>query len=107
MHGVILQQQQHPTGTTSPGMAGCDVASGGSRMAQALGVKTTHVLGVTFIISGLVMVALQIVCTAMATDYDQGTPLMVGAGIWCGIKVIICGILGCCAASYKTNGLVS
>ena len=30
-----------------------------------------------------------------------------GTGIWCGICIIIAGVLGCCAASEKTKALVS
>jgi hypothetical protein len=123
MQGVIVQQQQHPSvqfgalngvgppGTNSPGMPTDDDFGGitrRSRMSQALGVRTTRLLGVAFLISGLAMVVLQIICTAIIYDRNitRGNIHEIGGGIWCGIPVFICGILGTCAAKHKTKGLV-
>jgi hypothetical protein len=90
----------------SPGMAGSEIASSGLQMSQALGVRTTRFLGVAYIISGLVMVILQIICTILVIQLNLYGAHTGGSGIWCGVFVIICGILGSCAASYKTNALV-
>ena len=101
--------QVGPPGMSSPRMPDSYVASRVSRMSRALSERSTRIIGVACLISGTVMGILQIICTTLVKEYEIWflSAHWVGTGIWCGIMVIICGILGCCAASYKTNALVS
>ena len=78
-----------------------------SQMRQALGVKTTRCLSILLLICGGSMVAMQIICTAVVDDAGHHGAHVAGTGIWCGIFIVISGILGCCAAAKKTNALVS
>ena len=78
-----------------------------SQMRQALGVKTTKWLGILLLICGGSMVVMQVICTAVVEEGRYYTAHVAGTGIWCGVFIIISGILGCCAAAKKTNALVS
>ena len=77
-------------------------------MRQVLGAKTTKRLGIVLLISGAVMMILQIACTAIVTE-ERGlyAAHYGGTGIWCGLLILVTGIIGCCAATQKTNALVN
>ena len=75
-------------------------------MWQVLRAKTTKILGITLILCGAMMMILQIACTAI--NEEMGTYLVHigGTGIWCGLLILISGVVGCCAAVRKTKALV-
>jgi len=77
------------------------------QMRGALGVASTKVLSSLLIACGASMIIVQIACTAITAEgYSYGGFNILGAGIWCGVIVTISGIIGLCAASWKSNGLV-
>jgi len=78
-----------------------------SQMRGALAVISTKVLSSLLIACGASMIIIQIACTAIAAEsWYHGGYHILGAGIWCGVIVTISGIIGLCAASWKSNGLV-
>ena len=92
----------------SPVLVQPPVAPAVSQIPHALGVKTTKCLSILLLICGISMVIMQIIYTAVV-EYDSKhffSPQRAASGIWCGILIVISGILGCCAASKKTNTLV-
>jgi len=52
------------------------------------------------------MVILQIACTAITEKMDRYFAHRAGTGIWCGLLILMSGVVGCCAAVKKTNALV-
>ena len=76
-------------------------------MHQALGVKTTKCLSTLLVVSGVLMIVLQIICTAIVETNAIYAAHLAGTGIWCGFFIKLSGIIGGYAASTKTNGLVS
>ena len=78
-----------------------------SQMRGALAVTSTKVLSSLLIACGASMIIIQIACTAIVAESWYGGYNILGAGIWCGVIVTISGIIGLCAASWKSNGLVS
>ena len=91
----------------SPVLVQPPVAPAVSQMRHALGAKTTKCLSILLLICGISMVIMQIICTAVVEYGGYHGAHRAGTGIWCGILIIISGILGCCAAVKKTNTLVS
>ena len=92
----------------SPVLVQPPVAPAVSQMRHALGAKT-KCISILLLICGISMVIMQIICIAVVEndmDYFYGAH-RAGTGIWCGILIVISGILGCCAAAKKTNALVS
>ena len=79
----------------------------GQAMRQVLAAKTTKCLGIVLLICGAVMTILQIACTAIVEENGIYAAHSAGTGIWCGLIILVTGIIGCCAAAQKTNALVS
>ena len=78
-----------------------------ARMYDALGVKTTKCLAIMLMVTGLLMAALQIVCTIIVEEAEvRWTAHAAGSGIWCGIIVFVSGVIGLQLAHKKTNALV-
>lgn len=75
-------------------------------MWQVLGAKTTKILGITLILCGAMMMILQIACTAINGEMGYYLFHRAGTGIWCGLLILISGVVGCCAAVQKTSALV-
>ena len=80
------------------------VAPAVSQMRHTLGVKTTNCLSSLLLTCGISMVIIQIIFTAVM---EYGMDYSRSAGIWCGIFIVISGIIGYFAAAKKTNELVS
>ena len=78
-----------------------------TRMSQALGVQTTRVLGIMLIASGLLMCIFQTACTIITIEEELPSAHLAGGGIWCGVIILISGILGVLTAKHKTYALVS
>ena len=76
-------------------------------MRQVLGTRTTKWLGIILIFAGALMVILQIACTAITEKMDRYFAHRAGTGIWCGLLILMSGVVGCCAAVKKNNALVS
>jgi len=94
-HPVIIQPSVTPTVSSS------------SQMHQALGVKTTKCLSILLVICGVLMIIIQIACTVIVEENPGHWGAHYGgSGIWCGFFIMLSGIIGCCAASKKSNGLV-
>ena len=92
---VIIQPSVTPTVSSS------------SQMHQALGVKTTKCLSILLVICGVLMMIIQIACTVIVEEKSGLWGAHYGgSGIWCGFFIMLSGIIGCCAASKKSNGLV-
>ena len=78
-----------------------------SSMSQALGLKTTKCFSILLIVCGLLMFVLQLTCLIIVEEARLWrTAHEAGTGIWCGILITLGGVIGCCAASKKTNALV-
>jgi hypothetical protein len=92
---VVLQTTPGSTTVSNPGVN------------HTLAVKTAWVLGISHIIFGIIIFFFQIAATVILNKdlIDHGLAFL-GTGIWCGLIIIINGVLGCCSASYKTNGFI-